>query len=68
MAKTIFKHSNNTRTETLVLNDDGSLTYSYEYEGWAAAKHTDFEKQMTAAEAKERWPQHASKIDEASQD
>ena len=64
MSKLIFSTKRNTSESTLHLDDDGMLTYWRAGDGWAAADPTT-ELRLTVAEAKERWPQHADKIDEA---
>jgi hypothetical protein len=68
MAKVIFSCCTSTRDESLWMEDDGSFVHHSENDGWAMARQglLPSEHKMTAAEAKERWPQYAARIDEAA--
>jgi hypothetical protein len=70
MAKTIFNRNSNSKESSLTVNEDGTLTYWRANDGWVAARKGEqtHEKKMTVEEAKQQWPQYASKIDEALSD
>ena len=68
MVKTIFDHDGSTCERSLVVNDDGTLTYFETASGWAMTRRKapkDVQQVLTADAAKARWPEHAARIDEA---
>ena len=67
MSTFIFSHARSTSEESLWMNDDGMLTHSSSNDGWALVRQgpIDSERRLTVAEAKDRWPEHAEKIEKA---
>ena len=65
MPLTIFHTENNSAEEWLRLNDDGTVSHHIENSGWSMTRSGTLprEKQLTAQEAKVRWPSYAEKID-----
>jgi hypothetical protein len=67
MGTQIYYRETSVKEEWIDVNDDGSVTHVTENSGWAVErKGIDRRtRKMTADEAKEKWPEHADKIDEA---
>lgn len=67
MTFSIFHTENNSVEEWLQVNDDGTVTHRIENSGWPMARFglQSRENNMTAEEAKVRWPSFAEMIDGA---
>lgn len=67
MTLMLFHTENNSAEEWLRLNDDGAVTHHIESSGWSMTKSGTLprEKQLTAEEAKIRWPSYAEEIEKA---
>ncbi len=64
---TIFSFRTGKTYESLVVNEDGSLTREHGYHSARLAGRRGFEPKqhhITAAEAKARWGRHAAEIDQ----
>ena len=62
MAVEIFHHQGGAEEQTLTLRDDGTLAL------WISQNYPPPESRtesMTIEQAKQRWPEHGAKIDEA---
>jgi len=64
---TIFDRDSGPKERSLVLNDDGTVTYDESNSGWRMARRGSESRRetMTAQEAKTRWPRWAPQIDGA---
>ncbi len=67
MPITIFSRGTNAQDVWLQLNDDGTLTYHTENNGWMMMQRglEPRDRAYTAEKAKEKWPRHSGDIDEA---
>jgi hypothetical protein len=67
MGITIFHHESNAQEESLIVNDDGSVTHEVENSGWVMVRGglNRRSQEMTAAAAKDKWKSYAGAIDEA---
>lgn len=64
----LYNRENGNTEEMIYVDDDGAVIHRIENAGWKMVRKgiNERETRYTADEAKEKWPEYATKIDEAT--